>query len=479
MNTTVTGVCFQTEDPLLARLVPQAEKKCLTNIKDFGPDKVLVEGGGYEKIWLETQPMGGAMYATRNFTVGLNNSLLFMRHQRADGRIPGSIAVIDGAVVPQFNKFQGFCFPAPALDLYYLGGKVPAYLEQLKTTLERFNDYLWRARDSDGDGCLESWCKYDTGEDHAMRYGDAPDPWEAETPPEGCTVVPMASMDVMSFSYSACETLAEIARLQNRGADAARWSLQAARVRDKLVDYLWDDARGACFDRDKNHRPQSVLTHNTLRCMYWNSLPAPLAARFVKEHLCNPAEFWTPMPLPSVAVNDPLFRNVTTNNWSGQAEALTYQRAIRALENYGFYTLIPALGRKLMQAIGPECRFVQQYDPFTGTPSVICEPGQPPQDAYGPAMLSVLEYTARMYGVSPVRDTLVWGNCSGAACRYTQTVNDHSWEIVNSGHGAEAFVDGRKVFTAGPNLRITTDLQGHILRADRYGQDADVHDIKL
>lgn len=56
MNTTVTGVCFQTEDPLLARLVPQAEKKCLTNIKDFGPDKVLVEGGGYEKIWLETQP---------------------------------------------------------------------------------------------------------------------------------------------------------------------------------------------------------------------------------------------------------------------------------------------------------------------------------------------------------------------------------------------------------------------------------------
>lgn len=72
---------------------------------------MLVEGGGYEKIWLETQPMGGAMYATRNFTVGLNNSLLFMRHQRADGRIPGSIAVIDGAVVPQFNKFQGFCFP--------------------------------------------------------------------------------------------------------------------------------------------------------------------------------------------------------------------------------------------------------------------------------------------------------------------------------------------------------------------------------
>lgn len=214
------------------------------------------------------------------------------------------------------------------------------------------------------------------------------------------------------------------------------------------------------------------MIHNTLRCMYWHSLPDALAERFVKEHLLNPQEFWTKMPLPSVAANDPLFRNVTTNNWSGQAEALTYQRAIRALENYGMYELIPQLGQKLMQAIGPQCRFVQQYDPFTGEPSVICEPGQPPQDAYGPAMLSVLEYTARMYGVSLVRDTVVWGTCP-LECRYTQALNGRSWEIVNSGHEAEAFVDGRKVFTAGPGLRITTDLDGNILGTARYLPDAD------
>ena len=223
MNTTVTGVCFQTEDPLLARLVPQAEKKCLTNIKDFGQDKVLVEGGGYEKIWLETQPMGGAMYATRNFTVGLNNSLLFMRHQRVDGRIPAASRHRrrGGAAVQQIS---GVLFPRPCAGSLLSGGKDPAYLAQLKTTLERFDAYLWRVRDSDGDGCLESWCKYDTGEDHAMRYGDAPDPWEAETPPEGCTVVPMASMDVMSYSYACRETLAEIARISGDAEAQAQWA---------------------------------------------------------------------------------------------------------------------------------------------------------------------------------------------------------------------------------------------------------------
>lgn len=134
-----TGVRFETKDPLLSQLVKQAEEKCRLNIKNFGGDPVLVEGGGYEKIWLETQPMGGAMYASRDFATGLNNSLMFMRHQRADGRIPGSIAVIDGKVVPQFNKFQGFCFPEPALDLYYLGGKDAEYLAQLAKTLEAFD----------------------------------------------------------------------------------------------------------------------------------------------------------------------------------------------------------------------------------------------------------------------------------------------------------------------------------------------------
>ena len=139
-----TGVRFETKDPLLSQLVKQAEEKCRLNIKNFGGDPVLVEGGGYEKIWLETQPMGGAMYASRDFATGLNNSLMFMRHQRADGRIPGSIAVIDGKVVPQFNKFQGFCFPEPALDLYYLGGKDAEYLAQLAKTLEAFDAYMWR-----------------------------------------------------------------------------------------------------------------------------------------------------------------------------------------------------------------------------------------------------------------------------------------------------------------------------------------------
>ena len=93
-----------------------------------------------------------------------------------------------------------------------------------------------------------------------------------------------------------------------------------------------------------------------------------------------------------------------------------------------------------------------------------------PKGALGLAQL--MPSTARMYGVSLVRDTVVWGTCP-LECRYTQALNGRSWEIVNSGHEAEAFVDGRKVFTAGPGLRITTDLDGNILGTARYLPDAD------
>lgn len=472
-----SSVLFQTSDELVQKLVNTAETKSLENLKDFAGRTVLIEGGGYEKIWLETQPMGGEMYAKRNLEAGLNNQLLFMEQQRADGRIPGSIAMIDGVLTPQFNKFQGFCFPAPALNMYYLSGKDTDYLDLLYSTLERFDAYLWKIRDSDGDGCLETWCKYDTGEDHALRYGDAPDAWTQEIPPQNCQIVPMASMDIMSFSSSARETLAEISHIQQNEDRAAYWIKKAAEVKNKIRDYLWDEEKGACFDRDKHHNILPVMTHNNLRAMYWNSFSPDMAERFVKEHLLNPQEFWTPMPLPSVAVNDPLFRNVTTNDWSGQPEALTYQRAIRALENYGYEWLIPILGQKLFNAIGDSCIFVQQYDPFTAKPSSVSLEGE--QDAYGPAMLSVLEYASRMYGVHMEKESLYWGTAGDKESVYEQIWGEHAFRIEHTKNGASAFVDGHKIFEAGNNLRIVTDLNGKILKVSSYYKDNRHHDIKV
>ena len=453
-------VHFQTSDEKLQKIFDGAETQARKNIRNFDGRRVMIEGGGYQKIWLETQPMGGEMYAKRDMEIGMNNQLLFMEFQREDGRIPGSIALIDGKIVPQFDKFQGFCFPAPALNMYYLGGKDREYLNLLGRTLERFDAYLWRVRDSNGDGCLESWCQYDTGEDNALRYGDAPGPWEKEYPPPSCKVVPMASMDIMSYSYASRETLAKICYICGDDRSELAWTQKAQQIREKIGSYLWNERAGACFDRDKHGQSMKVMIHNNLRCMYWHSFTNRQAQIFVERHLVNPEEFWTKLPLPSVAVNDPLFRNIRQNNWSGQVEALTYQRAIRALENYGYHGLLRILGQKFLDAVSEQCIFVQQFDPFTGTPSVTGREG------YGPAILAVLEYISRIYGVHIEGETIFWG-CpnDGTEAVYEQEWNGNAYRLAHSRKESRGYINGKQIFTVKDqnHIRVTTDLYGQVL----------------
>ncbi|MBR1586578.1 MAG: hypothetical protein IJ662_13640 [Clostridia bacterium] len=469
-----TAVYFETKDAALQRLFDVAHEKCRRNLTCFGPDPVLVEGGGYEKIWLETQPMGGEMAAKWNLQAAENNIRLFMRYQRADGRLPGSIQRhADGRVEPQFNKIQGFCFPYPALNLYYWLKEDRAYLRDVAQCLEAFDRYLWTYRDSDHDGLLESWCVYDTGEDNALRYGDAPVYWEGEAPPTGHPIVPMASMDFMSYSFACRDTLAHISRLLGNEQEAA-WREQADAVARALREKLWDDAAGACFDRDAHGQRMPTLTHNNLRCMYWGSFSPAMADRFVREHLMNPAEFWTPFPLPSVAVNDPLFRNAPENNWSGQPEGLTYQRAILALERYGFEQIVTALGRRLLRAvIDGGYLFPQQFDPFTGHPSRVgmishrpIAPGstEPPQDAYGPTLLAVLEYLAHLYGVHMDQGRIWFSLCrADAPYLYEQAWGDHLYRIESTGREAAIFVDSRLLCRVPCGQRLITDAEGNIL----------------
>ena len=61
------------------------------NVKPFLTEPafgVLEEGSVYCGAWIETQPMGGAMWATRDVRAALNNQLVFTRSQRSDGRYP-------------------------------------------------------------------------------------------------------------------------------------------------------------------------------------------------------------------------------------------------------------------------------------------------------------------------------------------------------------------------------------------------------
>jgi len=131
----LTDVSFQTSDSELQRLFNAAKTKAVENTTQFTPEmRVLVEGGGHPNAWIETQPMVGEIYARRDVQIALNNQLIFMLGQRAGGRMPGMVVSGNTArkrgcdeqppegyawlpehdIAPDYELFQGYCFPAPA-----------------------------------------------------------------------------------------------------------------------------------------------------------------------------------------------------------------------------------------------------------------------------------------------------------------------------------------------------------------------------
>lgn len=482
-----TSVSFTTTDIRLQKLYNEAVKKAQWNITDFGKYQVLVEGAQYKNVWLETQPMGGYMYGKHNLNVARNNILIFMDYQRADGRLPGMLSCKDGEITAHYGWFQGYCFPMPAFELYFWLGKDKAYLAQLYQSLEKFDEYLWKTRDSDKNGCLETWCTWDTGEDDCIRLGDAPNSWTFDFPPSEERIkkmtkeelksccnktsfnfrefpVPIESMDIMSYSYAGRDVLAKISKELNNGREKY-WRGKAEDVRLKLKSYLWDNQKHACYDRDKNNRVMDILLHNNLRCMYFGSFDQQMADDFVKYHLMNSKEFWTPMPLPSIAANDPAFRNISGNNWSGQPQGLTFQRSISALENYGHFAELTLIGAKFLKAISDSLKFTQQFDPFTGTINNS-------KDGYGPSILASLEFISRMYGIHLSHDMVLW-SCLNTVSdyEYTQTHGNQTYHLKTDHQMVHCSINGTEVFSFAKGVRIVSDRNGKILQVAGIGTE--------
>ena len=238
---------------------------------------------------------------------------------------------------------------------------------------------------------------------------------------------------------------------------------KARTTQKKLIEFLWRPEKFACYDRGPDNQFMDVLIHNNLRCMYHGSFTQQMADQFIRHHLLNPDEFWTPMPLVSIAANDAKFRNLPGNNWSGQPQGLTFQRAIRALENYGHYAEVTLIGERFLQATGKSLRFTQQFDPQTGEPN---RPGDTRSPTYGPSALAALEYIAHLYGIE-LDEGQVWfsGQRRGQHTReYTQKWNGHRYTLRLDDRGLTGGIDGREVFVCSAGVRVVTDLSGQPVR---------------
>ena len=191
--------------------------------------------------------------------------------------------------------------------------------------------------------------------------------------------------------------------------------------------------------------------------MYFGSFDQKMADKFIKYHLMNPKEFWTPMPLPSIAANDSSFRNIPGNNWSGQPQGLTFQRSIQALENYGHYAELTMIGQKFLDVLGDSLKFTQQFDPFTAKINNS-------KDGYGPSILAALEFISRFYGIHITQDKIYW-SCldNNFDYKYSQKWNGIDYTLQTNGNNVLCSINDRQVLSFTKGARIVTDLKGGLI----------------
>ena len=494
-----SAVRFSIDDADLQRVYDRCEALCLENIRQFGCRKVIQEGAKYHGVWLETQPMGGEMYAKRNMEVALNNQLIFMEYQRRDGRMPGMITYDlpwNGLSV-RMDWMQGDFFTIPAMRMYYHIGKDPEYLKKLYAALRDFDDYLWTYRDSDGNGCLEVWCTWDTGDDNNTRYLanriHAKDNgcWDGEEAPYGVGGLPLESAEYMAYSYAQRSTLAKLSELLGNG-EAEMWKEKAEAVRSRFMEYMWDDDQKYAFDRDCQNEKIECLSLANIKCMFQGIFTQEMADDFIRLHLMNPEEFFTYVPLPNIAANDPLFYlnreqnnlgdrlesvlqysagDIDDNSWSGPAPGLCHQRVLPALLRYGHHAEAALIGRRWIENQARTDRYPQQYNPFTGAPA-------PGDDGYGPTILASLEYFAHFYGIAIEEDRALWSALSDSpAFAYTQEMYNSTFTQRYDGKEVVAEIDGAEVFRFTAGVRVLTSLDGTPERV--FGMSTEPIEVRL
>ncbi len=473
-----TSVTFKTSDSGLKRVYDIAEAGLKNNIKPFGDKMLTITGAGYEAIWPETTPVEGRLLWNRDLELAVNAQKIWMEYQRRDGCIPGMIqqfittsASCQPGIEPQvaglsaiFGWIQGIYFPRTALELYYIADLDRAYLETLCDCVSKYDAYLWSARDDDGDGCLESWCEWDLGDDNALRYKGAPYGCPDGKPPKDHPLLPMESTDMMSISYGCRDTCAKISAILENGQEAF-WREKADEVRQKIRSYLWREDKGACYNRDKNNDFIDELEASNLRALYFGSFTQEMADTFIEKHLKNPDEFWTPMPLPSVAVNDPFYRCYEDfSSMSGPVAMLHHMRTILGLDDYGHAAELTHLMKCMRRVIERDGRCEPFYDPLTTLPN-----GLPTDGCSTPGIVSILSLIALTQGIwiTPHSEVYFAAVETPFESTYTQVWGEKTYSVEIKGNTARAFVDGAEKFAFPAGFRAVTDMDGNLKRLIR------------
>lgn len=354
----------------------------------FGYGKpVLIEGGCYPGIWLECGPLEGLVYGRHRPEVAKANHEVFFHHQREDGYLPcyvwsdrlGSSQI--QMVVP---------IAATALETAVLTHD-ESFLARAYDACVRWDHWLSRNRNTRGAGLCEAFCEYDTGHDHSPRFKNLPKKCPNEDaslcPPAG--TLPYLAPDLSATVYGGRCALARMAAQLGKSDEAERWREAGETLRQRIIEQCYDPGEECFYDVDTAGQFVRIRGDALTRVLGEHVVSQAMFERIYARHIRNPEGFWSPYPLPSIALNDPAFvHELPPNSWGGASQALTALRAPRWFEHYGKTDDLQYLMKRWVEAILAAPGFMQQMNPWTGEFST--------SEGYSPAMCVFIDFVDRL-----------------------------------------------------------------------------------
>jgi hypothetical protein len=330
----------------------------------------------------------------------------------------------------------------------------------------KWDAWLRRYRNLRGTGLTEGFCTYDTGHDNSPRWRGIP----LQCPDQDARKfapglkLPRLCPDLSATTYGGRVALAQMAAALGKSAEAARWQQQAQELRSLILGHLYSATDAAFYDVEASGEYVRIRCDILSRVCGEQVLDQPTFETLWSRQLHNPRAFWAALPLPSVALDDPLFvRPIPANSWGGASQALTALRTGRWFDHYGKSAAHAQLMQRWCEALMQDGNFRQQADPRDGR----FTRGEP--SGYSPAALLMVDFTWRLAGICEAGRHLNWhirpGHAASRSARFSiRTDTQHRALLTYDAQGADLKLDGRWIGrVAGGAARLVTTQTGELL----------------
>jgi len=230
------------------------------------------------------------------------------------------------------------------------------FLRRIYEPLKRYNAWLYENRVLPNG--LFAWAHpYESGVENSPRFATRD---ESELRDTRGTAAP----DFSAYVVLQNEAIARIAGWLENESDVRDYTRKAELLREQVNAYLWHEEQGLYFDRDTSG--DVFVPSRTIASLLplWAGIPDSERAKRLMEHVLDPEQFSSEIPLPSVAVSDTDFEK---DMWRGPVWINTAYGVLCGVRRYGFLQEAADLAFRLCDGVyhvfDQQRRVYEFYDP--------------------------------------------------------------------------------------------------------------------